>query len=422
MQAMEPTSDSPLSIWWRETPPEFPALAGPIDAEIAIVGGGITGVTLAYTLAQQGAAVAVLESDRIAGAASGRNAGFLLAAPAEPYRENIAMWGREAARANLMIGRRSHQRIRELVESLDLDCGYRANGSLRLARTEEEAEDQRASLPDLHADGFKMLETRVDGVVPAGCEDRFSAAFVTAEDGEIDPVRFLHGVAAAAVRHGARLYEKSPVTLARWSAGLWTVHTPDGEVRARTVVIASNAYAPRLVPALTPLIAPRRGQMLATAPLGREISPRPTYAHWGYRYWRQLPDTRLLIGGWRDLDPDGEVGFEARPTESIQSAIEGGLAELVPGGVAIEHRWAGIMGFARDGRPLVGWLDPEHHVAICAGYTGHGMGMAAACTQDLASLLVWKEAPGIATFDPTRFPELRRSRSPLTALGVAAAS
>jgi glycine/D-amino acid oxidase-like deaminating enzyme len=422
MQVMTPTSDFPLSIWWRDTPPGFPTLTEPVDAEIAIVGGGITGVTLAYTLAQQGAAVAVLETDRIAGAASGRNAGFLLAAPAEPYRENIAMWGREAARANLMIGRRSHQRIRELVESLGLDCGYRANGSLRLARTEEEAEDQRASLPDLHADGFKMLETRVDGVVPPGCEERFAAAFVTAEDGEIDPVRFLHGVAAAAVRLGARLYERSPVTVARWSGGLWTVRTTQGEVRARTVVIASNAYAPILVPALAPLIAPRRGQMLATAPLGREIAQRPTYAHWGYRYWRQLPDTRLVIGGWRDLDLDGEVGFEARPTERIQAGIESGLAELVPGGAAIEYRWAGIMGFARDGRPLVGWLDPEHHVAISAGYTGHGMGTAAACTQDLAALLVWKEAPGIASFDPTRFPELRRARAPLTALGVPAAS
>ncbi|MFI5371538.1 MAG: NAD(P)/FAD-dependent oxidoreductase [Candidatus Eisenbacteria bacterium] len=418
---MEPHSSPTTSYWWRETRPTYPALDGPFDAEIAIVGGGITGVTLAHTLAQQGAAVAVLETGRIAGAASGRNAGFLLAAPAEPYQENIAMWGRESARANLLIGRRSHQRIRELVESLGIECDYRVNGSLRLARTEEEAEDQRASLPDLHADGFKMLETRVTGLVPAGCEDRFAAAFVTAEDGELDPVRFLHGLAAATVKLGARLHEHTPVSMARWSGGLWTVHTPGGEVHARTVVIATNAYAPRLVPTLTPFIAPRRGQMLSTAPLGREVAPRPTYSHWGYRYWRQLPDTRLLIGGWRDLALDTEVGFDEHTTPPIQQAIETGLEELVPGGAPIEHRWSGIMGFARDGRPLVGWLDPEHHVAICAGYTGHGMGMAAGCTQDLAALLAWKEAPGIATFDPNRFPDLRRSRAPLTALGVATA-
>jgi glycine/D-amino acid oxidase-like deaminating enzyme len=158
--------------------------------------------------------------------------------------------------------------------------------------------------------------------------------------------------------------------------------------------------------------------MVATAPLARDVAPRPSYAHWGYHYWRQTPDRRLLIGGWRELDLDGEVGYDAVPTDRIQAAIEQGLSDLVPEGATIERRWAGIMGFARDGRPLVGWLDPEHHLAICGAYTGHGIAMAPACTLDLAEMLAWRKAPGIATFDPARFPELRRSREDLTALGV----
>lgn len=408
------------SFWWRgDAHPAHPPLHGDVDVEVAVVGGGVTGVTLAHTLAERGASVAVLDAGRIAGSASGRNAGFLLAAPAEPYRELIALWGREGARAFLHTGRRTHQRVRELVQQLGIDCDYRTSGSLRLARTEEEAEDQRASLGDLHADGFKMLETRVAGAVPSGAEDHFRAAFVTAEDGEFDPVRFLHGVAAGAIARGARMYENSPVVGARWNAGLWETRTAHGQVRSRIVVLATNAFTSRLVPSLAPLIAPRRGQMLATAPLDREVATRPTYAHWGYQYWRQLPDRRLLIGGWRDLDPDGDPGFDDTPSDPIQNAIENGLKALVPEGAVIEHRWAGTMGFARDGRPLVGWLDPEHHVAICAGYTGHGMGMAAACTLDLADLLEWKQAPGIATYDPSRFPELRRERESLVALGAA---
>src|SRR5262245_34959492 len=376
----------PDSIWWRTPPPEFPSLAGETDAEIAIVGGGIAGITLAWTLAERGATVALIESERLAGSASGRNAGFLLAAPAEPYRELMALWGREGARAMIQIGRRSHQRTRELIETLGIACDYRMRGSLRLARSEEEAEDQRASLPDLHADGFKMLETQITGLVPPEAEALFHAAFLTAEDGELDPVRFLHGLARAAVQRGARLYERSALVSAHWDAGLWTVRTAAGVVRSRIVVLATNAFTPQLVPALAPVIAPRRAQMLATAPLDLEVAARPTYAHWGYQYWRQLPDRRLLIGGWRDVDLDAESGFGDRPTDPIQQAIERGLAELVPGGTAIEARWAGTMGFARDGRPLVGWLDPEHHVAIAGGWTGHGMGMAAACTLDLADL------------------------------------
>ena len=114
------------------------------------------------------------------------------------------------------------------------------------------------------------------------------------------------------------------------------------------------------------------------------------------------------------------MGFETEPTPRIQDALEEAVRDLVPEGIAITHRWAGTMGFARDGRPLVGWLDASHHLALCAGFTGHGMSVAAACTQDLADLLSWKRAPGIATFDPGRFPELRNVRERVTALGAAA--
>ncbi|MBI1796519.1 MAG: FAD-dependent oxidoreductase [Candidatus Eisenbacteria bacterium] len=414
-----PTS-VPGSIWWAEPGPPTPAFEGELDSEILIVGGGVTGVTLAYTLADQGATVALLDAGPLAGAASGRNAGFLMVAPAEPYNEQIALWGRPGARAVLECGRRSHQRVRALVETLGIDCDYRANGSMRLTRTEEEAEDIRASLAPLKVDGFPMLEVPVSHAAPEHAVPSFTAAFVTLEDGELHPVRFIHALAREAAAKGARIYADSAVTGAAWRGGLWEARTARGVARARTLVLATNAYTPRLCPALTPIIAPRRGQMLATAPLAREVAPRPTYAHWGYHYWRQTPDQRLVIGGWRELDLDGEVGFDTIVTPTIQSAIEQALADLVPEGAAIDYRWSGTMGFARDGRPVVGWLDAEHHLAVCGGYTGHGMAMAAACTLDLADLLAWRKAPGIATFDPGRFDELRQARAGLTALGVAA--
>ncbi len=408
-----------LPFWWAEPGPTFPQLHDEIDADVVVIGAGITGVTLAYTLAERGASVALLDAGPIAGSASGRNAGFLLASPSEPYSELVALWGRGGARAMLEIGRRSHHRVKELVEGLGIECDYRSNGSLRLTRTEEEAEDIRASIPLMKADGFGMYGVAVEEAVPAAAIDKFVAAFYTREDGEIHPVRFLHGVAQAAIQRGTRVYAHSPVVGARWRDGLWEARTHEGVARARTLVLATNAYAAQLCPALEPLIRPRRGQMLSTAPLPEEIVSRPVYAHWGYQYWRQTPDRRLLIGGWRDLDLDSETGFEDKITEPIQDAIERGLRELVPQGVEIEHRWSGVMGFARDGRPLVGWLDAAHHLAICAGYTGHGMGMAAACTLDLVEMLHWKRATGISTFDPGRFPELQEARDGVTALGVA---
>ena len=417
---MSPADARPEPLWWANAVPSFPVLSGDLDVDVLIVGGGIAGLTLAWTLVEQDCVTGLVDAGLLAGEASGRNAGFLMAAPAEPYDEMIALWGRPGARAVLEIGRRSHQRIRQLVETLGIECDYRVRGSLRLACTEDEAADFRASLAALAADGFPMEEWDAARGAPLSTTRRFHAGFFTAEDGELHPVRFLHGLARAAAERGARLFERSPMLGAAWRSGHWEARTPGGLVRARTLVLATNAWAPRLCAPLGRLIAPRRGQILSTAPLGREVAPCPTYANWGYHYWRQTPDGRLVIGGWRDLDLDGEVGFDAHPTPHIQSGIEQGLRDLVPEGAPIEHRWAGTMGFARDGRPLIGWLDASHHLAIAAGYTGHGLGMAAACTQDLADLLAFRPAPGISTFDPGRFKELE-AREGVTALGEAVA-
>jgi glycine/D-amino acid oxidase-like deaminating enzyme len=409
---------APPSLWLEHATFSPPPFEGEIETEIAIVGGGISGITLAWTLAEQSASVALFESGPLAGSASGRNAGFLAVAPAEPYPEMVALWGRNAARAVLEIGRRTHRRIKRLCETLGIEADYRASGSLRLTRTAEEADDLRLSLPLLQSDGFPMSEIPIAGTVPTNSESCFTSAFVTLEDGELHPVKFLHGLAKAAVDRRARLFPGSPVIGARWNQGVWELRLEGGVARARTLVLCTNAYAPLLCPTLDTVIKPRRGQVIATAPLGREIVPRPTYAHYGYQYWRQTPDTRLVIGGWRDTDLDRETGYDEIVTDTIQKSIEEGLRQLVPEPVAIDYRWGGIMGFARDGRPLVGWLDVEHHLAVCAGFTGHGIGMATACTQDLAELLAFKRAAGIGTFDPLRFPELRETRERCIELGA----
>jgi gamma-glutamylputrescine oxidase len=406
------------SLWWAEPAPEFSPLRGETEVEVLVAGGGITGVTLAWTLAEQGARVGVLEAGRLASGATGRSAGLLLAAPAEPYQEMVALWGRPGARAVLETGRRSHERVRQLVEALGLACDYRASGSHRLALDADEAEAIRASLPLMRADGFPMDEVPLHDAVPPYAAEHFDAAFHTSEDGELDPVRFVRGLALQAAEKGVRFHEHSRLTGARWEGGRWEVRSEAGLVRAEVLVLCANAYAPLLVPALAPLIVPHRGQMLSTAPLRQVVAAKPAYSHWGYRYWRQTSDGRLLIGGWREIDRDAEAGYGTEVTEKVQHGIESGVRALVPGGAPVEHRWAGTMGFARDGRPFVGWLDAAHHLAICAGFTGHGLGMAVACTLDLAALLQFKEAPGIASYDPARYAELRTLREGVTLLGA----
>ena len=258
--------------------------------------------------------------------------------------------------------------------------------------------------------------------MPNGPHDRFVAAFRTEEDGEFDPVRFIHGVARAAEQRGARVHSRSSLSAAWWTGSAWEARVNGGLARARTLVIATNAYAPQLCPALTPLIAPRRGQMLATgaarAPDRRVSDLRavglPVLAA---ARRRPAPDRRLARSGprWRDRLRRSAQRRRSRPASSRACAI---WFRRACRSIA---RWAGTMGFARDGRPLVGWLDAEHHLAISAGFTGHGLGMAAACSLDLCQLLTFKPAPGSLELRPRALPGAAPHRVRADAAGRARA-
>jgi glycine/D-amino acid oxidase-like deaminating enzyme len=133
-------------------------------------------------------------------------------------------------------------------------------------------------------------------------------------------------------------------------------------------------------------IQPTRAQMLATEPESRSIIDAPTYSHFGYRYWRQLPSGEVLVGGWRDTSMDTELTYDAEPTPEIQDRLDSGLAGV--GATApVTHRWAGIMGFTESGLPLIGPLHGMPNVYICAGFTGHGMGFAFMSAKQVAEMI-----------------------------------
>jgi glycine/D-amino acid oxidase-like deaminating enzyme len=215
----------------------------------------------------------------------------------------------------------------------------------------------------------------------------------------MNPGAFLHGIA----RHLSlriSIHERTPVIRLEGS-GPWTLAAPGGTVRARSVVLATNAYTARLLPQLP--IAPTRGQVLATEPISRVVVPFPMYANHGYQYWRQTQDGRLVIGGWRNLDVAGERGWEERLHPHIQSSLENFLRTVAGGDVPVTHRWAGIMGFTPDHMPLVGALSRRDALFIAAGFSGHGVSMAFTCGGLAARLGLGGPADVPAAFDPARF-------------------
>jgi glycine/D-amino acid oxidase-like deaminating enzyme len=158
-----------------------------------------------------------------------------------------------------------------------------------------------------------------------------------------------------------------------------------GTVVAERVVVALNAYAGSLLPQLAGEIRPVRGQMLATAPGGRDLDG-VWYVNEGYEYVRQLGDGTVVAGGCRWMAREIEVGAVETPTATVQGAIERFLAEAFPrfAGRPVRRRWAGIMGFTADGLPRIGELPGLPGVLYAAGFNGHGMSLGFATGRYLA--------------------------------------
>ena len=350
-----------MSAVWGQRRALSPPQPLPARAEAVIVGGGITGVAVLGALCSRGVDAVLLERDHVAAGASGRNAGFLLAGVAENYARAVARYGRPAAAEVWRFTLENHALVAALATGLD--AGHRVRGSLTVALDSAEAASLEEAATLLREDGLPGVITSADQ------PPRAMAALHNPADGEIDPVRLVGGLAAA---QADRVHENRRVVAVDDGAEGAVVHLDRSSIEAAAVVLATNAWTSELL-ASVPITAVR-AQMLATAPVPPCI-PRPVYAEWGHRYWRQRDDGSVLVGGFRHRAPSDEVGFDVTPTQAVQAHLDEQLAVLA-GRARVTHRWAGTMGFSPDGLALVGLVDGARHVHVCAGYTGHGMGFA----------------------------------------------
>ena len=340
--------------FWARPSERYPGQL-PDRSDVLVIGGGIAGASLLHHLARRRISAVLVEREHLAFGASGRNAGFLLAGVADCYAEAVRIFGREKAREVWHVTNENHDRMLEAVEGDHV--GHRRLGSATLASGYEERARLEETAQLLRDDGF---EASWDG-----------NRLVNPRDGEINPAAMV-GALAMRAKDGA-IREGVEVTAIEPGSGEVTVRAGHSECRAGVVILATNAYTSQLLPQVK--IQPTRAQMLASAPISRSLSDLPTYSHFGYRYWRQLPTGEVLIGGWRDTSPSTEIGYDDKTTPQIQEHLESKLESMTKDG-EVTHPWAGLMGFTETGLPLAGPVDGMRNVYLCAGFNGHGMGFA----------------------------------------------
>jgi gamma-glutamylputrescine oxidase len=367
-------------FWLAETAsplPPSPPVDGPVD--VAVVGAGITGCACARALAQAGRRVRIYEARTLASGASGRNGGFALRGGAARYDVARGSYGVEEARE---LWRRTEATL-DRMESLAGD-ELRRPGSLRLAADSEERDEIRAEYEALRADGFDA-EWRDE--LPPRLAGSFHGAMFHPRDGALQPAVFVRRLAVAALEAGTEIVEHDRVE---------SLEALDAD----EIVVATDGYGRGLIPELADAIWPARGQVVATEPLAERLFDCPHYARQGFDYWQQLPDGRLVLGGFRDFSIMSELTDVEETTPVIQQALDGFLAELVGYAPAVSHRWAGIFGLTQDLLPLVGRV--RDGLWIAAGYSGHGNVLGFMCGELLASAILGEADPLLELFNPTR--------------------
>ena len=364
-----PTTKHSFSYW------EHQSFFGPAD--VAIVGAGLVGLTAALYLKQRrpGWRVVVLERGPLPSGASTKNAGFACFGSVSELIEQEKRGDLQAVVAARCEGL---VRLRELLGDAALD--YQPVGGYELFRDEEaalaaECREKIGYFNDLLAPVVGHTRTFRDASTEAG---RFGFRGVEVllkneHEGSLDAGRMMRALLARTWAVEVPVLTSCAVEAVETSATGHRLRLANGAaIEAGQVLLATNAFAPELLPELA--VVPGRGQVLVTEPLPKISLPGTFHYDHGYAYFRQLPDHRILLGGGRNLDFAAEATTAPGLTEPVQHYLENLLHEVIVPGQRprIDYRWSGVMGFGPALAPIIDWVRP----GVLAAVRCNGMGVA----------------------------------------------
>ena len=372
----------------------------PENADVAVIGAGFTGLSAAHTLAKRGAKVAVLESETIGWGASSRNGGMVLTGMKLGVNQLISRYGRELAQRMYAASLASIDCVEQIVREEGIECDFSRSGHLEVACKQKHFDDY-ARQAEVIAREFNhelRVVERQDLSAEIGSNIYFGG-MVDEVSARLNPARYVAGLASAAIKAGAEIFEHARVeSLERESrhgeAG-WKLTTAQGRLWARDVFVGTSGYTGRATPALQKKIIPIGSFIITTEilpeKLARELSPRNRmiYDSKNYLYYYRLtPDGRMLFGGRAAFFPENDQTVR-RSAEILRR----GMIDVYPqlSDAKLEYVWGGTLDFAFDIMPHAGQIDGMYYAV---GYAGHGVAMATYQGQKMAELIAAQATAG----------------------------
>jgi gamma-glutamylputrescine oxidase len=375
--------------------PVHPPLSGPREADVCVIGAGFAGLNTALGLAERGRRnVVVLEADTVAHGASGRNGGFVFGGFSRGEDALLAELGPVAARRLYQGTQDAVDLIRARIARHGIACQATDAGVL-WANWFEDPAPLRAR-QKLLAEHFSTQWDWVsrEQLAQQVTTRRYSEALFERNALHFNPLDYAHGLARVAGGLGVTLHEGSPaVALERAGQG-WRVRTPQGEVRARQVVLSCGGYLAGLRREVDAGVLPIATYVMVTEPLGPRLDEviRTRAAiydtRFAFDYYRPLPDTRILWGG--------RISVRDRSPDQVKRLLRRDLLKVYPqlADVGIDYAWSGLMSYARHQMPQIGRVDEGLWLAQAFG--GHGVAPTTFAGEVLAAAIAeddprWRE-------------------------------
>ena len=403
---------------------EYSTLTDSIDTDICIIGGGYTGIASAIELAERGYKVVVLEAYKIGWGASGRNGGQFIRGighELEDFRKAIGQQGIDSIAA---MGTEANQIVTERIKKYKIDCdltmGYCDLAAKPKHLKSLEQDCKRLNKSD-YAFEVKMLDKNELNQQVVG-SDSFIGGMTDMGSGHLHPLNLCTGEAEVATNLGVQIYANSTVNQII-PGDIVTIKTSHGQVKAKKVILAGNAYidnlAPKKLPNIANKILPAGSYIIATQPLSDDIHKKLLPGNHAVcdmkidlDYFRLSADKRLLFGGM--------CNYSGRDPKDIKAALYPKMLKVFPelDGISIDHQWGGMIGIGANRLPQIGRL--SDNIFYAQAYSGHGVNVTHMAAKLLAEA-IHGESDRIKYFEQVKhfaFPGGQYLRSPLLALGM----
>jgi gamma-glutamylputrescine oxidase len=399
----------------------FPALRSNVDADVAVVGGGLAGLSAAIELADRGFSVVLLEAREVGWGASGRNGGQAIAGLACDQGVIEAQLGRAASRAVWDMTLEALALIGQRIERFGIDCDWRA-GYLSLAVGERKARELRAWHERMHGEyGYATSWIEPNDLPAWIASPRFHSGLHDPAGGHLHPLKYSLGLARAAAGLGVRIFEHSGA-VALDPGPTARVRTAHGSVRASHVLLAGNVYLQGLAPALERRVMPVGTYIVASEALdpglARSLVPSGSAVcdtSFVLDYFRPTADHRMLYGG--------RVSYSTTTPMNLAGSMQRRMARTFPqlANTKVEYAWGGFVDISMNRAPDFGRLADQANVYYLQGFSGHGLALTGLAGKLVAEAIAG-DAERFDTFARIRhrsFPGGRLLRTPALVAGMA---